>query len=170
MPWLILGVLVVSGCLVSASRWVGRFAAQDVKGRHAGSAAGPGRAGPGDATLLGVPMPDLTFYKILQSPSGVETGGGAPGRAGRDDESSPTAGGAYVVQALATRDAGQARRVRDRIASWGYPAVLVDEGAPGDVIYRVRVGRYRDRAVAEIVARRVRTELGVTPWILQEGR
>jgi len=165
--WLVVGVAVVSGCMVGALRWVGRLAAPGVEDRDARPAGDPGPAGAGETSLLGAPMPDLTFYKTLQSPSRGDPGGAA-GRAGASDRAAAPAGGAYVVQALATRDARQARRVRDRIASWGYPAAIVEEDGPGDVIYRVRVGRYRDREVAEIVARRVRSELGVTPWILQE--
>ena len=71
---------------------------------------------------------------------------------------------------MATRDAAQARRVRDHLAARGLPAVVFEGRAGTQPIYRVRVGRYRDRPAAEAVIRGLRGERGLSPWILREAR
>jgi cell division septation protein DedD len=160
--------------MIVASRWAGRLAVPEGAGR--GSSASAARApGAGPPTEAGVPIPatpDLTFYQTL--------GGSRPSSGARNlprDAAAPNgargggepAGGAYVVQALATRDGTLARRLRDRLRARGLPAVLSEERVAAGVVYRVRVGRYRDRPVAELVARRLRERDGLNPWVLREA-
>jgi cell division septation protein DedD len=169
---LVIGVLGTAGLLVVASRWAGRAMAPvdavatppvaaalpgDTRGGAAGAATEAGAAAP--------VLPDLSFYRKL---SATREGAGAveaplPGAAG-----APAPGGGWVVQALATRDAALARRMRDRIAGLGLPATLSRGAAGGGTIYRIRVGRYLERSVAETAARTLRTRLGLRPWVLRE--
>ena len=163
---LLIAVSVVSALLLAVARLAG-----PALGPGAGSVAE--RAGPGEAEE-GAAQPaasDLSFYSTLgrsrggpdDAPAGpLVRGSILPGR----PETTP--GGAYVVQALATRDGAAARRLRDRLAARGLPAVLVEGKTADEVVYRVRVGRYRDRAVAESVARRLRDEQRLSPWVLRE--
>jgi cell division septation protein DedD len=117
---------------------------------------------------------DLGFYRAL---GGSRAGAGAPAtllpgdepRQERGTGDLPGTGGAFVVQAMATRDGAAARRLRDRLAARGLPAVLVEGRAGGSAIYRVRVGRYRERRAAEAVARRIREEQGLVTWVLREA-
>jgi cell division septation protein DedD len=168
---LLLAVATLSALMLAASRLAGR-----VLGPRAGRAvdrAEPGApedAGTGGATAAFTGASDLSFYSTL-GPARPGTGAPAtppvqgaavPGR----PEAPP--GGAYVVQALATRDGAAARRLRDRLAARGLPAVLVEGTAAGEAVYRVRVGRYRDREVAESMARRLRDQHRLTPWVLRE--
>jgi len=152
--------------------------------RLAGRSAQPPPGGDGEASLEGVSSParqademstappDLTFYRTLGD--GRAPGGGPPvGRGheeapGRASETSTSGGGAYVVQALATRDAAAARRVRDRLAARGFPATVTNDRAAARPVYRVRVGRYRTRAEAEAAVRVLRQKHHLSPWILQE--
>ena len=171
---LFLKVGLVAVALVMLSRWVGspgdgrRGAAPDQAGGEdrGGTPAGPG--GPLEASTL-----DLSFYSSLDTAPGR---GGSPSLAGkmaREVDAAMgepgTGGGAWVVQALATRDAARARRTRDRLAGAGFPAVLVEARADGQPVYRVRVGRYAERPVAESLARRLKKEYGLDPWVLKEG-
>jgi cell division septation protein DedD len=117
---------------------------------------------------------DLGFYKAL---GGSRAGSGDTGtllprggrRPDRGPEDAAVAGGAFVVQAMATRDGTAARRLRDRLVARGLPAILVEGRAGGGAIYRVRVGRYRERRAADAVARRIREEQGLVTWVLREA-
>jgi hypothetical protein len=175
---LLLGVAVVAGLLVLASRWAGRAPEPDpAAGTDGAPELGDGRDG---ATLkagaLPEAVPDLSFYRVLGSAGDRHAapptaGAGAPEaivpRATATSPGNP--GGAYVVQALATRDRAAARRLRDRLAARGLPAAVVEGRAGGSPVYRVRVGRYRERAAAEVVARRTRAVSGASPWVLRES-
>jgi cell division septation protein DedD len=150
-------------------------------GRPGKPAAGSGEAVPATQALETRPTedemssgpPDLTFYRTLGKERAAPPGGGplvgdqnheAPARP-------PGPGGAlaFVVQALATRDAVAARRLRDRLSAHGFPATVTEDRSGGRPVYRVRVGRYRTRPEAEAAVRVLRQKQRLSPWILQEG-
>lgn len=168
---LFVAVLGVAALLLVTSRWVGRAGgppAGDDDGAGPGGVRAPAQAGASSSYTA----PDLSFYRTL----GAERA--SPGSAALDAardraapvEAGPRGGAVYVVQVIATRDAAQARRVRDRLAARGLPAVVSEGRAGAQPIYRVRVGRYSDRPAAEAVIRRLRGERGLSPWILREAR
>ena len=139
-------VLVLAGVLIGLSRLAGRPAdpgAGAVDPASAGSAAADR---PAEMTSA---APDLTFYRTLGD---GKPGAGAPSLNNNDAPPprapAAAADGAFVVQALATRDAAAARRLRDRLASRGFPSTLSEDRAGGRPVYRVRVGRYRSRPEA----------------------
>ncbi len=120
---------------------------------------------------------DLTFYKTLGSarPAPPPTGGLPSAGSNNDDDAgrlsapqAPGGRGAYVVQALATRDPAAARRLRTRLASRGFPAIVQEDRTGPAIIYRVRAARYRTRAEAEAAVQALRRE-HLSAWILQEG-
>jgi cell division septation protein DedD len=111
---------------------------------------------------------DLSFYKALGGGRAQTPREPALSPAPRDEAAAAPAG-AYVVQALATRDGAAARRLRSRLAARGLPATLLESRDAQGPIFRVRVGRYRDRAGAEAVARRARAIPGLDPWVLRES-
>ena len=172
LGFLALGVAGMTASLIAVSRWVGRQATEVAVGTTAGPAerSGAGVSALG-ADLLPAHAPELSFYRAL-GPSRSRGEGGA--EAGRPDASRPRPrdlpipGGDYIVQALATGDAVQARRVRARLARRGLPAVVAEGRVGDDPIFRVRLGPYRDRQAAEAVARRLAAEESLSPWVLQE--
>jgi len=174
LRFLIGWVAVVATLLLAASRWAGRLASPGrLRGGPDAVAGREARVGPpAEASIPSLPQSDLTFYQALGGPRAapgvrnVPDDGGAPGGAIEDGA---VPGGAYVVQAVATRDGVVARRLCDRLRARGLPAVLSEERVSNTVVYRVRVGRYRDRSVAEIVARRIRARDGLNPWVLREA-
>jgi hypothetical protein len=170
MRFMALAVVVVAGALVVASRMTGRLTVTGGSGAAVEtdrSAPAPGLAGAGSGVV-----PDLSFYRQLGSEGGRQ--GGAPGGQGDrlpavpDEAGVPD--GAFVVQVLATRDRDQARRLKRRLAARGLPATVVEGQMDGESIYRVRVGRYRERRTAVRLSERLRVEEGLTTWILQEVR
>jgi hypothetical protein len=172
---LLLKVGLVAVALVMLSRWAGspgdarRGAAPDQPAGDDRGGTPSGAGGPLEASAM-----DLSFYSSLDTAPGR---GGPPSLAGKMareadaamGEPGAGAGGVWVVQALATRDGARARRTRDRLAGAGLPAVLIEARAAGQPVYRVRVGRYADRPVAENLARRLKKEYGLEPWVLKEG-
>jgi len=167
LRFLVVTVVGASLLLVLAARWTGRLAA------GGDLAAGRRPHSSGAATRAGAGAPDLTFYRTLgaaPAPGRRAAGAGAaePILRPAPGDAVP-AGTAYVVQALATRDESQARRLRDRLASRGMPAVVVEDDSGDTPIYRVRVGRWRERATAEALAGRLRSKEGLDPWVLQEA-
>jgi cell division septation protein DedD len=165
LRFLIVGVAVLTGLFVGLSRMTGRMVSGDLASRHAESKAA--HAGVADGT------PDLTFYRAL---------GSAPAPGGRRGAMPPpdpalhpapgdviAPGGVYVVQVLATRDEGQAKRLRDRLASKGFPAAISEDTSGAASTWRVRLGRWRDRGPAEAMAARIKKDEGLEPWVLQEA-
>jgi cell division septation protein DedD len=72
--------------------------------------------------------------------------------------------GTWVLQVHALRDAKVANAIVQRLTKKGYPAFLVASGAPTSM-YRVFVGRYKDRDEAERVAQRLKKDEQFNPWI-----
>jgi len=118
--------------------------------------------------------PDLTFFHSLGKERPAPTGDAPVGGTGRDGTTAGTRGtsgastGAFVVQALATRDGQAAGRLRDRLAGRGFPATVTEDRSGARSVYRVRVGRYRERSEAEAAVRVLQKKDHLRPWILQE--
>ncbi|HET8947152.1 MAG TPA: SPOR domain-containing protein [Candidatus Polarisedimenticolia bacterium] len=151
----ILAVLVTSGLLLAGARFVGRVAA---------SRASAGRGSDSGSVQKAAAL-DLTFYSRL---------GDAPAAKGPAPESAlrPAPGdmvpasGIFVVQVLGSADETQAKRVRDRLASRGFPAAAIqDDGGT----WKVRVGRWKERGPADVMADRIRKTTGLQTWVLREG-
>ncbi len=160
MRFMIFSVAVVSTVMVVGSRWIGGDGPRArARGDHSLSGSQT-RAG-----LVGGKAPDLSFYKALEQ-SKPASGGAADDLS--ENPSRDVAGGAYVVQALVTRDRQKANRFRESLAALNLPVRISEGVVNGETVYRVRVGRYRDRSVAEIVSEKIRSSQGLDPWILRE--
>jgi DedD protein len=72
--------------------------------------------------------------------------------------------GTWVLQVHALRDAKVANSIVQRLSKKGYPAFLVASGGPTSM-YRVFVGRYKERDEAQRVADRLQKEEQFKPWI-----
>jgi cell division septation protein DedD len=66
--------------------------------------------------------------------------------------------GTWIVQLTALRDRTAAATIAHRLAGRGYPAFVLDPAPGSPPMYRVQVGGYPDRAVAEQAARRLEKE------------
>ncbi len=174
---LLVWVVIVAAIMVGLARWAGRGTGTGggTGTRQPDSPGGIGDSGPGSMSVPG----DLTFYKTLGSarPAPPPTGGlSSAGNSNNDDDDAgrltapraPGGHGAYVVQALATRDPAAARRLRARLASRGFPAIVQEDRTGSVIIYRVQAARYRTRAEAETAVQALRRDR-LSAWILQEG-
>jgi len=77
-------------------------------------------------------------------------------------------GDRFRVQVASTRDVVAARQLVDHLRRKGYDASLETiRGADGKSQYKVRVGNYSERAPAEDLAKRIRSEEKVGAWIVK---
>jgi hypothetical protein len=133
------------------------------------------RSVPGDAGALVDDAASLTYFRRLESDAPVEE----DLLVAADDppaipeplpvtEAPPEASASegFTVQVAALRGRADAQTIRDQLTGKGYPAYVLDPApdAPA-AVYRVRVGRYQERAEAEDVRRRLETEEQFKPWI-----
>ncbi len=165
---LVAAVLSTAVLMVVVSRQLGRLvseegaAASRVERNEGGDGSAKG------ATVKDRTTADLMFWK-LNGTRGDGSGLLDSDRRIRAPVAAPKPGGAFVVQVLATHDAGRARRVKDRLRALGMPAVVSEGAGEKGPIYRVRVGRYRERRTAVAWAEKIRAKEGLTPWVLQEA-
>ena len=54
-----------------------------------------------------------------------------------------------------------------RLAGKGYPAYVVAPAKGAPPVFRVRVGKYKDRGEADTVAARLQKEEQFKPWIVR---
>jgi cell division septation protein DedD len=73
-------------------------------------------------------------------------------------------GNGFVVQVAATKQRSEADTIARRLAGKGYPA-FVTTPASGPTMFRVRVGKYKDRREAETVATKLEREEQFKPWV-----
>ncbi|MDE3153945.1 MAG: SPOR domain-containing protein [Acidobacteriota bacterium] len=80
-------------------------------------------------------------------------------------ELTPPAGPGYAVQVAALRDRREAESVARRLLHKGYKAYVVSPVGGRPAVFRVRVGKFKTRREAQIVATRLRKEEKFKPWI-----
>jgi cell division septation protein DedD len=78
----------------------------------------------------------------------------------RETNTEPSGPG-FVVQVAATPRRAEAEAIRGRLQSKGYPAFVTTAGR----LFRVRVGKYKDRVEATTVSKRLETEERFKPWV-----
>lgn len=89
----------------------------------------------------------------------------APSPAAAATSEPPGAGFSIQIAALAQR--GEADAIVKRLASKGYPAYVVDPAKGSASIFRVRVGKYKDRREADTVAAKLQKEEQFKPWVVR---
>jgi cell division septation protein DedD len=81
--------------------------------------------------------------------------------------SNEAAGGAFAIQVAALREQQEADAIVKRLAGKGYPAYVVAPAKGAPPVFRVRVGKYKDRSEADTVAARLQKEEQFKPWIVR---
>jgi cell division septation protein DedD len=77
------------------------------------------------------------------------------------------AGAGFSIQVAALRERQEADSIVKRLAAKGYPAYVaapIKEKVP---IFRVRVGKYKDRSEADTVAAKLQKEEQFKPWVVR---
>lgn len=109
-----------------------------------------------------VPAPSLTA-RSAASPAGRQ---GGPQRAPAPEASTAPTGTGFEIQLAALRVRGEADAIVKRLTGKGYPAYVVapPQGSPS--MFRVRVGKYKDRHEADTVAAKLQKEEQFKPWVV----
>jgi cell division septation protein DedD len=83
------------------------------------------------------------------------------------DQSQPAAvtSGGFAVQITALRDRGEADAIVKRLVTKGYPAYVLNPLPGKPPVYRVQVGRYKNRSDADRIAGRLKKEEQFSPWV-----
>ena len=81
--------------------------------------------------------------------------------------SAEPAGAGFAIQVAAIREREEADVMVKRLAGKGYPAYVVAPASGAPTVYRVRVGKYKDRREADTVAARLQKEEQFKPWIVR---
>lgn len=82
-------------------------------------------------------------------------------------KSAEPAGAGFAIQVAALRESGEADAMVKRLASKGYPAYVVAPAKGQPSVYRVRVGKFKDRHEADTVAARLQKEEQFKPWVVR---
>lgn len=77
------------------------------------------------------------------------------------------AGAGFAIQVAALLEPGEADAIVKRLAGKGYPAYVVTPKKGDASIYRVRVGKFKERREADTVAARLQKEEQFKPWIVR---
>ena len=76
-------------------------------------------------------------------------------------------GTGFAIQVAAIREKDEADLMVKRLAAKGYPAYLVAPAKGQPTVFRVRVGKYKERREADTVAARLQKEEQFKPWIVR---
>ncbi len=77
------------------------------------------------------------------------------------------ADGIYAVQVAAIRGRADAERMAKRLVSKGYAAYVAAPSPRTPGVFRVRVGKFKDRHEADAIAAKLRKEEQFKPWVTQ---
>jgi cell division septation protein DedD len=77
------------------------------------------------------------------------------------------AGSGFEIQVAALRVRGEADAIVKRLASKGYPAYVVGPAKGSPTMFRVRVGKYKERREADTIAAKLQKEEQFKPWVVR---
>lgn len=127
------------------------------------------------AERLAAPEPAAESLKKPEAPAEVPTprpeapASPAPVAAKTASAAASTepAGTGFAIQVAALKERSEADAIVKRLAGKGYSAYVVAP-RPGDpAMYRVRVGKFKDRREADTVAARLQKEEQFKPWVVR---
>jgi len=77
----------------------------------------------------------------------------------------PSRGDGYAIQVAALRESGEADTIAKRLVNKGYDAYVLTPPGGTPNVYRVRVGSFKTRRDAEVIASKLQQEEQFKPWI-----
>jgi cell division septation protein DedD len=88
-----------------------------------------------------------------------------PAPAPASSSPAPSRGDGYAIQVAALRESGEADTIAKRLVNKGYDAYVLTPPGGTPNVYRVRVGSFKTRRDAEVVASKLQQEEQFKPWI-----
>jgi cell division septation protein DedD len=80
---------------------------------------------------------------------------------------SEPAGPGFAIQLAALRQREEADIIARRLVGKGFPAYVLSPESGAPAVFRVRVGKFKDRREAETIAERLQKEEQFKPWIVR---
>ena len=90
-----------------------------------------------------------------------------PAAAAPAASSAEPAGNGFAIQVAALREPEEADAIVKRLAGKGYSAYVVAPAKGQPPVYRVRVGKFKERREADTVAAKLQKEEQFKPWIVR---
>ena len=119
---------------------------------------------------LSAPEPAAENLKKSAAPAAADTPTpkpDAPAPAAPVAASTEPPGTGFAIQVAALRERDEADVIVKRLAGKGYPAYVLAPIKGEIAIYRVRVGKFKDRNEADTVAARLQKEEQFKPWVVR---
>jgi DedD protein len=113
------------------------------------------------------PAATTVAAKPASTPPAPVPGAAAKTPAASGAVSNEPAGVGFAIQVAALREKAEADTIVKRLASKCYPAYVVDPASGAPPVYRVRVGKFKERREADSVAARLQKEEQFKPWIVR---
>jgi DedD protein len=88
-----------------------------------------------------------------------------PAKPAAKPDQMPGAAGAFAVQIAALKDRGEADAIARRLVGKGYQAYVLAPAGSRAPVYKVQVGRFKNRQDAERTAARLKKEEQFSPWV-----
>ena len=129
----------------------------------------PSRLGTGDApreVLRDTPAPKAAARQPELDSAPPAPAAPAPSAVASDVPGEP-AGDGFAIQLAALGKRAEAESIVRRLAGKGYSAYLMAPPSGAPAVYRVRVGKFKDRREAESVSARLQKEEQFKPWIVR---
>ncbi len=123
-----------------------------------------------ESTPVDAPEPAPAPAKAVQPAAALVAAKPAAASAAPVEKSAAVAepaGPGFAIQVAALREADEANAIVKRLAGKGYPAYVVTPAKGAPSVYRVRVGKYKDRHEADTVAAKLQKEEQFKPWIVR---
>lgn len=144
-------------------------AATDPTARRSAPESRSQRPSVGSTTPPSATDEDLSYPERLADPSSPPetlSEAAAPPAARASAPQTPIPqGDGFTVQVAAVKERIEADTIASRLTEKGYAAYVMAPAAGAPQVFRVRVGKYRDRREAESVAARLEREEQFKPWI-----
>ncbi len=121
-----------------------------------------------DRTQTGSPAPAVDTQEASAPSADAQAAGSAEDSSGGQlARSTPgtESTGELLIQVFFSADEERARSLVERLVGSGYPAFLSPVEVEGQVMFRVRVGPYGERSLAEEVADKVQRAFKLDTWI-----
>ncbi|MBA3272160.1 MAG: SPOR domain-containing protein [Acidobacteria bacterium] len=83
------------------------------------------------------------------------------------DVATEPAGDGFAIQVAALGQRVEAEGIVRRLTAKGYQAYVISPATDAPAVFRVRVGKYKDRREAESVSARLQKEEQFKPWIVR---
>jgi cell division septation protein DedD len=107
---------------------------------------------PSPAAAVPSPKPETPPVRESAPPAAASTEPPGPG---------------FEIQVAALRLREEAETIVKRLAGKGYPAYVVAPAKGSPTMYRVRVGKFKERREADTVAARLQKEEQFKPWVVR---